>query len=264
MLECHRGFEVTNHPSRVPTPRKMGCHQPSTRMDGEATCRPTGPGVDTQPIVEDGHPAQSSAVTLASAPHSHRSERRRQALQASPPWRKSECQGTSMGWSEVGTPQGIVGLILNPDPDRAIQKAPPATRAQRGWSHGQRQGKMDRRDQTPTSIDLPACNTSGDGAPIRASWPEPSSPSLITLRPQGWSHRVHVRGPAWQSKEPERAFNPSSKNHRKGGHERRHDPSEWTCARTQDRWPRLIEHHAHPTTRSRSLRAMNEHATAVR
>ena len=61
----------------------------------------------------------------------HGSERRRQALQASPPWRKSECQGTSMGWSEVGTPQGIVGLILN---HLAIQKAPPATRAQRGWS----------------------------------------------------------------------------------------------------------------------------------
>ena len=53
-----------------------------------------------------------------------------------------------------------------------------------------------------------------------------------------------------ERRRPERAFNPSSKNHRKGGHERRHDPSEWTCARTQDRWPRLIEHHAHPTTRS--------------
>ena len=65
----------------------------------------------------------------------------------------------------------------------------------------------------------------------------------------------HLKGfsdyPQWQREGgPERAFNPSSKNHRKGGHERRHDPSEWTCARTQDRWPRLIEHHAHPTTRS--------------
>ena len=38
---------------------------------------------------------------------------------------------------------------------------------------------------------------------------------------------------------PERAFNPSSKNHRKGGHERRHDPSEWTCARRQSTCMRI-------------------------
>ena len=107
--------------SKSSTPRKIG-----------ATCR-TRPGAwsghPTPRYGVDGHTRAAQLPRIGTTPH--RSERRRQALQASPPWRKSECQGTSMGWSEVGTPQGIVGLILN---HLAIQKAPPATRAQRGWS----------------------------------------------------------------------------------------------------------------------------------
>ena len=114
--------------------------------------------------------------------------------------------------------------------------------------------EMDRRED-PNVNYLPAFATQrqreGAHQPGQAGQSH-SSPSLLIspattsgLEPPGSrSTRMAER------RRPERAFNPSSKNHRKGGHERRHDPSEWTCARTQDRWPRLIEHHAHPTTRS--------------